>query len=460
MKMTKSIPRQNRTKPNKLAASLAVLLVILPCSSKAQERVLTLHDCIAIALGESPKLEASRFDLLAATEEIRAAQSMTLPNLSGSAAFEYLTGQRTSTFQFVDTSSNAVTAQPNVSGGVDILGARLVYPVFKDGSFLGLNTAPAVAGRKAQEHALAWTAHLSREEVIYRITNAFITTVSARNRREFADRKVDLWEQSVGLIREQQKQGLVLPIDLRVAKEQLQGAQGLAKIIHEQAVAGELEIARALALPSTSSVNLSTTLPDPPEPPSAKQLLGTSLMTHPSLEMQRATIDKAKQDYRLERFRLYPSVSLNGAAFYANDFRFQRTGASLYTATLTVNVPIFDFGAQSATVRARRMTYLAEQARLGSVADDVTNNIVQTYESISAVSEAILARQEEIAKADRDTRVQASQQQQGLTEPLKPLETELTLLTKRDELATLEARRLLLYAALQQAAGGTWKWLP
>lgn len=459
MKMTKSIPRQDRIKRNKLAASLAVLLLILPYSSRAQERVLTLQDCIAIALGESPKLEGSRFDLLAAAAEIRAAQSATLPNLTGSAATEYLAGQRTSTFQFIDTSSNAVTAQPLVSGGVNIFGARLVYPVFKDGSILGLNDAPAVSGRKAQEHALAWTAHLSRQEVIYRITNAFIATVSARNRREFVDRKVSLLEQSVGITQEQQKQGLSLPIDLRVAKEQLHGAQALAKIVHEQAVAGALEISRALAMPSTASVNLASVLPDPPEPPSATQLLGTSLITHPSLGVQRATIDKAKQDYRLERFRLYPSVNLTGAAFYADDVEFRRTGASLYTATLTVNVPIFDFGAQSATVRARRMTYLAEQARLGSVADDVTNDIVQTYQSIGEVSEAILLRQAEIAKADRDSRVEASQQQQGLTEPLKPIEAELTLLGKRDELATLEARRLVLYAALQQAAGGTWKWL-
>ena len=45
-------------------------------------------------------------------------------------------------------------------------------------------------------------------------------------------------------------------------------------------------------------------------------------------------------------------------------------------ASVTVNVPIFDFGAQMSTTRARLAKYQAERARLSSVADDVTFEIV------------------------------------------------------------------------------------
>jgi len=40
------------------------------------------------------------------------------------------------------------------------------------------------------------------------------------------------------------------------------------------------------------------------------------------------------------------------------------------------------------------------------------------------------------------------------------LPVELQLVGKRDELEIVQARRLLLYAKLQEAMGGTWKWLP
>ncbi|PYL64723.1 MAG: hypothetical protein DMF20_10070, partial [Verrucomicrobia bacterium] len=84
---------------------LATLLLSLPLRLQAGEvktysnlprHPLTLRDCIAIALGESPKLEATRFDLLAAGAEIRAAQDLLWPNLKGSATGEMFSGSQTS----------------------------------------------------------------------------------------------------------------------------------------------------------------------------------------------------------------------------------------------------------------------------------------------------------------------------------------------------------------------------
>jgi outer membrane protein TolC len=132
----------------------------------------------------------------------------------------------------------------------------------------------------------------------------------------------------------------------------------------------------------------------------------------------------------------------------------------VYIGAITVGVPIFDFGAQLATVRAKRAQYFAEQARLGSVADDVTNDVVKIYQQIAALSEFILTLQGEIAKLDRDARVAASEQQQGVKPLLPSIDAELHLLGKRDDLDVLETSRLLLYAALQKATGGTWNWLP
>ena len=59
---------------------------------------LTLRDCIAIALGESPALEASRFDVLSAAQEVRAAQGLLLPQVTGSAQYELFSGSPTSKF--------------------------------------------------------------------------------------------------------------------------------------------------------------------------------------------------------------------------------------------------------------------------------------------------------------------------------------------------------------------------
>src|SRR6266852_4054899 len=320
--MTKSILHRDRSS-NNVAAGLAALLFILPCTSEAQDALeaprshpLTLHDCIAIALGESPALEGSRYDVLSAAQEVRAAQGLALPQLTGSAGYQLFSGSRTGKFSIVNLGeSNGVSLNTVDLGAVEIYSARLTYPLFKDGSILGLNNAPAIAEKKAKKQALAWTVNLTREAVIYRITDEFVATVSARNRTGLVDRRVQLLDQSVNITQEQQKQGLKLPIDVKVAKDQFSAAQTLLKLLHEQAVAGSLDLSKTLGLSSSSKLSLTNILPDPPDPPpTTKQLLAPCLTHHQSLEVQRAVIDQAKQDYRLERFRLYTSVSLAGSA--------------------------------------------------------------------------------------------------------------------------------------------------
>jgi len=470
--MTKSILRRDRSS-NSVAASLAALLFILPCTSEAQDAFepprphpLTLHDCIAVALGESPALEASRYDVLSAAQDVRAAQGMALPQVTGSAQYQLFQGSPTSKFSVINLGSvspSGVAVTPRTVGwtGVEQYAAHLTYPLFKDGSILGLNNAPAIAEKKAKKQALAWTVNLTREDVIYRITDEFVATVSARNRMGLAERRVKLADQSVGITQEQQKQGLKLPIDVKVAKEQFSSAQTLAKLLREQAVAGSLGLSKTLGLSSSSYLFLSDTLPDPPDPPpTTEQLIGACLNHHPSLEKQRAVVDQAKQDYRLERFRLYPSVFLDGSANYIDDFSGVSNSASVFTGAIAVSVPIFDFGAQLATTRSKLMKYKAEQARLSSTADDVNYEVLKIYQTIYTLTHNILGLQEDVSKAGRDVQVIQAQQQQGIAEPLTVIEKELHLIAKQDELEGIEARRLSYYARLQNAAGGAWKWIP
>lgn len=445
------------------------MLFTLPFAAKGGDGLtdvsshsLTLKDCLALALQESPLLESSRYDVASATDEIRAARAQTLPELTASGTAELFSGSPTSKFSVVNLGSAtgpvAVNSNSVGLGAVEIYTARLKYPLFKDGSILGLNTPPAVAAKQARRRNLAWTARLRREDVIDRITDSYITTVSAMNRAGFAERRVNLLTKQADITREQQKQGLTLPIDVKLAQSQLNGARTLSKILREQAVAGKIQLARALGFDSPAELHLSNQLPEPPDPPSAEQILGNAtLAQHPSFQVQKAVIDESQQDYRLERFRLYPSVTLDATATHIDDF--SPASAEIYAGLLTVSVPVFDFGAQLAATRAKLAKYSAERARLGAVADDLTFQISAIYQSIYVLSQNILTLQQDVAKADRDLKVTGSQQQEGLAAPLTAIEKELHLIAKRDDLDGLEVRRLTLYAALQKAAGGAWKWI-
>ncbi len=462
--MTKCTQPRNRLR-NSIALSLTILLFIVRLTQAgesqvaATSRALSLQDCIALALDESPVLKASRLDVASATEAARAARGQALPQITATGSAQLFSGSPTSRFSIVnlgDTGVGVTSSRAVDLGAVEVYSAHLSYPLFRDGSILGLNTAPQEASQLARRRNLAWTSRLRREDVIARITDAFISTVSAENRAGYAEKRVKLLQQQVDITEEQQKQGLTLPIDLKLSKSQLSGAKTLATILRQQAVAGKIELSRSLGFDSPDELHLSNELPEPPEPPSAELILGPSLSQHPSLEVQKAVIDQARQEYRLERFRLYPSVNLQGSAVHIDDFG--SSSAQVYTGAVSVNVPIFDFGAQQATTRSRLAKYQAERARLAAVSDDVTFEIVTIYQSIYVLSQNILSLQQEVAKADRDLQVTGSEREQGIATPLTAIEKELRLIAKRDDLDGLQVRRLMLYAALQKASGGSWKW--
>ncbi len=400
-----------------------------------------------------------------ATEEARAQRDQMLPQIKGQYGATWFAGSPTSKFGVVGESGIAIIPNPDrptksqsVSGAwVETSSAQLSYPLFRDGSIMGLNTAPAEASKLARRKNLAWTTRVHREEVISRITIAYISTVAAINRSGYAERRVNLLRREVNITEEQQKQGLSLPIDLKLARSQLSGAETLSKILRQQAVAGRIDLAKALGFDSADELHLSSELPEPPEPPSAEELLGPGLNEHPKVQAQKALIDEARQDYLLERYRLYPSVNLNGSAVHIDDFG--SNGAEAYTGTVNVNVPIFDFGAQMHTTRGALAKFQAQRAQLGAVANDVTYGILLIYQSIYVLSQNILSLEDEVAKADRDYQVTSSQQQQGISTPLTAVEKELHFIAKRDDLEGQRVRRLELYSELQKAAGGAWKWV-
>lgn len=463
--MTKCVPQKNHLRNSTLAALTACVLAAARASAGQEEQIsvpsrpLDVHDCISLALNESPALAASRLDVASATEEARSARGQALPSITATAGYELFNGSPTGKFSVVDTGTGVGVSSTKVVdlGAVQVYSAHLSYPLFRDGNIFGLNTGPAEAAKLAKRRSLAWTAKIRREEVIARITEAYITTVSAENRTGYAARRVDLLEKQVGLIQEQVKQGLMLPLDLKLAQSQLSGARTLSVILEQQAVSGKIQLARALGFDSPGALHLSNELPEPPEPPDAKQLLGPLLAQHPSLQVQKALIDEAKEDYRLERFRLYPSVTLSGSALHIDDF--SPSGSEVYIGSINVNVPIFDFGAQMSNARAELAKYQAERARLGAVADDVTSDIVKIFQSIYVLSQNILTLEYDVGKADREFQVIAAQQQQGISPPLTLIEKELHLISRKDELQGLMVRRLDLYTALQKATGGTWKWI-
>src|SRR5262245_1430739 len=126
--MTKCAQPRNRLR-NSVVLSLTALIFVVPLIQGGQgeagsnSRALTLSDCIALGLNESPALEASRLDVASATEEARAAHDKTLPEITGRASYQLFSGSPTSKFSIVDAGTGIGVGTNQVVG----LGAVEVY---------------------------------------------------------------------------------------------------------------------------------------------------------------------------------------------------------------------------------------------------------------------------------------------------------------------------------------------
>ena len=132
----------------------------------------------------------------------------------------------------------------------------------------------------------------------------------------------------------------------------------------------------------------------------------------------------------------------------------------IFIGGVTVNIPILDFGAQLNTVRARRDTYAAEQARLGAVGNDLASDLVKFIGKSMNERKHSQRWREKLGNSTAICVWLSLNSSRASLTPLTAIDAELALISKQEELEIDRARLLLRYAELQKAMGGTWKWIP
>ena len=442
------------------AGLIFAVAVFAPLLAFAQTRPLTLTDCVDIALGRSPDLRASDFDIKAARETITSVRAGLLPSLSGTLTLQGVSGQPVNNFSLlntIDLENNGLLTNQSRSGLLGYGSLSLNYNLYKDGSVLGLNDAPAVNIAKAQKTVLTWTKDLKREQIILIVATSFLEAATRAERLRLDTRRVELCEQRLENIQKQAQIGLKLPTDVELAKAQLVSSRQVLQLSKAQDASARLHLAALIGIKS-DWLAVSTRLPRAPVLPPTDKLLADAFAKHPGVGVQNAVVDQQLNTYRIARAQTYPQVTLNSNYLYGTDLA-GSTDRHLYTGNIVVSVPIFDFGALSANKHAAADRYLSEKIRLEKVTDDIRNAILDAYGSLIVIQALAASYESDQIQADTAFQVARSQSQAGLVPPLAATDAELLLIDKEEALN--DERKLVLqqFAAVQYATGGTWTWI-
>ncbi len=452
--------------PNRRAASnvfraalvsLAVAVAPATAQQVPTDRPLTVADCVNAALGINPELKASQYDLKAADAAVWAERSALLPKLTGSAQVFLLDGEPVTPFGIVGITEPELIARnvDNKTGWLASLGVS--YPLFQDGSILGINNAPAIASARAARQQQEWTRTLASENAIDIVTESYFNAVTAQSKAGLYERMAEVARQRVVIFQTKAQNELALTQDVQIAEARLRANEESLRSVRLRAQEGNAQLAQLLGVTGPAQLQLAGA-PALPVIPPLDELLAKVTAEHPSLGIQSSAVEKARQDVRLNKSRMLPAVRLAGSYSVGEDFTGQ--GPDLLTAAVVAEMPLFDFGHGWAALRESKNRLRAEEARVDLAQYDLRRSVLNVLSELRDIEESCAGFEEQVLKLELELRANKAKQAAGLVTPLAVVEAEVTLLQQKVLLQDARLKQWIKYAQLQKAAGGAWKWIP
>jgi outer membrane protein TolC len=456
----------------KAAATLLVVfgLLVQGTVEGAGDKVLTLHECITQTLKRNPQLLSQHFTLQADKESIWKEKSSFYPQVNGTGDFRVYRGSPVGYWAALGINDPNLTGVFLTKGGtktsrspfrldwgwVGLGTVTLSYPLYSNGSILGLNTPPAVAIAKANYNMQGWVIRLTEEDVIAHVVGSFYNSVAYLQKVELDKQNVELYRKRLEILEEELKLNLTLPQYVEVAKQQLAASQQLLQTSEQQAEASERLLLELLGRPGKPSVHLDTSDPLMPTLPGIDSLLTRVSEGHPSIAIQEAIIEEAKQQYRLAQVALYPSV--NFETQWEGATAFGPFPIDQYYAGVGVEVPIFDFGHRLSSEHQALDHYKSTQAELEEVRLTLREGVLNQLEAIHTTEADLAALERDYVTAKTNVDLVQNEHDQGISTQLALVDAELGLWLVKDQMLLARLQLRVEYGNLQRLTGGVWVW--
>lgn len=434
------------------------------------DKPLTVHECVDEALGRSPQLQSERYTLKADNEAIKHAQASLLPDVTGSAELQNLTGSPTGPFSVLGVNNTDVTGVPGSfrinsktagSGRVNLASVgngtlRMRYPLYENGSILGLNNAPAVAAAKGEYVRQQWTLRLSEQAVIETVAGCFYNATSYLQKAEIDKEKVKLSKKRLDIMKQELALDLTLPQYVELAKAELEADEQMLVTSQQRAADSTMQLAELVGRPLHANLKLDVADPRIPPLPPLDKLLNQVTLLHPAMGVQKANITVAQQNLRLAQAALLPSVNL--VTSYTGATAFGAENPDLLYFLLRVEVPIFDWGHGRDQEREEQDKLRAAQEELGQVSLDLKESILNELSDIHTTESAIAGLERDIVQTKNQVALIQEEHDQGISTQLSLVDAQEAYAKAKDELMLARLIQRLEYVQLQKLCGGIWEW--
>lgn len=224
-------------------------------------------------------------------------------------------------------------------------------------------------GKLKRSEQAAWAELLAVEaneqvlinSMVATVINARVNIATLQRRLDIARANTQSMKKSVGIVERRYEQGLVGPVDIRLARENLAQLEVVEPVIELSLITARNALDELLARRPGSSDELPQTLEDLPDlGPIPVGLPASLLDRRPDVRAAEFLLRAANERIGVSIAQLYPDLTMTGGFGYSDDkFEniFKYDGTEMYSAITSLAQPIFRGGQIRAQIDAAEARY-------------------------------------------------------------------------------------------------------
>jgi len=402
--------------------------------------VLTLEECIAIALDAQPRIQATLADYAAARYRVNQAMAPLLPQLSGLVS---ATRSQGTTIATNAAGATIQVAQSRQLGDTFLAQVQLSQLLFD----FGKNLAATEAARKLAEVAVE-DVELQRQLISLTVKEAYTNTL-------FSQR----------LIRVQEQAQERAELNLRSAKGFFEvGTRPKSDVARAEVdvANAKLDLIRAKNALRTAIVALNIAMAINVDTPT--QIVDNLVYQPLTLDRQQLRSDSLRQrpEYRQAKLRAAAAEATERQTF--RNFFPDISGSGAYGGTqsqlneswslgLTLSWSLFDGGGRIARYQEAKANLEGARARVKSAELDIVQNVEQAEIAVEEAQERILAAQTLVASAQENFRLAQGRFDAGVGTILELTDAQLALTQAQNTESQALADYRIALARLDRAVG-------
>jgi outer membrane protein TolC len=423
---------------------LAVVFAIGLATARVEAKVLTLDDCIEIALEKRASIIQARGSARYAGAEKLSALGAMLPSVS--AGYGYSRGKETNI-----ENPTSPDKKEQKSGPSKTLSLSLGLSVFDPANWFSYAAASA-AKASAELDVLA-----SEQDLIQSVKIAYYAYLAAQQNLTVQEEAAQRAEEQLKLIQSRYELGSASKSDVLKQKVQF-GTDQLALLRAKDGVVEyEASLAYTIGLDPREKYEFSADYRVQELSITLDEAIGVSLTHNPSLLAGEKSADQAKHNLRAAKSNYLPTLSVsydmsrfNGTLGYPNEFDYSSHSRDW---GFRISYPIFNGFVREQQVTAASVSRNNALAQLADTRNFTVTTVKTTHFEVAQLGTQREVSQENVAAAEEDLRITQEKYNLGAATILDLLNAQVSLKEAQVALIQVQFDLNLAIARLENAMG-------